>query len=127
MCDHYEEIEIIQRTEEEEPTESDIYEARLARLRRIKAPAATIGELALAYLLYLLAEEFQAVARNIACEYETFWDDGRKLEVLERVAAAGMEPLAFMLCQRWHLNQLCKDRNWKLHQLLLPPLTPRAR
>lgn len=124
MCDQYEKI---RPPEEEPPTKSDLYEARLARLCRIKAPPSRIGELALTYLLYLLSEEYSAMAQMIACEYEEYWNDAQKLDILERMADVDMEPTALMLCRRWLLNDLCAKRKRRLHERLLPSLPPWTR
>lgn len=126
MCDYYVEIEVQPSpAEEDPPTRSDLYEARLARLRRIKAETSQIGWVALNYLLYLLSEEFAAMARLIAREYEAYWDDDLKLEIVGLMAEVGMEPTALMFCQRWLLSQKCMGSNWNLHIRLLPPLPPR--
>lgn len=61
-----------------------------------------------------------------ACRHEALWDDGRRLEIIERMAKQGMEAQAIMLCHRWKLSALCDRKKHRLYRELFPQLPPRT-
>jgi len=106
--------------------DAEARETFLKSLRDAGAPDERIGEAAWDCLAHLLAIEHRHLAAMHACQYESFWDDGRKLEILERMQEAGMGSFAIQLCHRWKLSELCEATKSELYRELFPKLPPRT-
>lgn len=115
-------------TDEADPSaEDDAREELLKSLRDADASDERIAEAAWNRLARLLELEHPHLAAWHACQYESFWDDGRKLEILEGMNAQGMESHAIMLCHRWKLSKLCNRKKRQLYKELFPERPPRTR
>lgn len=97
----------------------------LSLLRRSGARDAEISAAALERLDAMLEAGHPHLASMHAEEYGRYWDDARKLDVLERFRAHDMETQAVMLCHRWRMYEACRIESPGLHRELFPPLPPR--
>ncbi|HTK60665.1 MAG TPA: hypothetical protein VL283_05695 [Candidatus Baltobacteraceae bacterium] len=113
------------RASPDPPTDSEAHEELLKRLRDSGASAARIGEAAMAYLEHLLDIEHPHLAAWHAGEYAPFWDDERKLDILERMWRIGMESFAITLCHRWRLSERCHKTRHEFFRKMFPKLPPR--
>jgi len=76
-------------------------------------------------LEHLLDIEHLHPAALHACRYGSFWDDGRKLGILERMWRLGMESFAIQLCHHWRLSELCHKTRHPFFREMFPKLPPR--
>lgn len=111
---------------EDPPSETDAYDEALKRLVDADAPEWQIAAASLDSLEHLLDIEHPHLAVWHACRYGSFWDDGRKLELLERMWRLGMESFAIQLCHRWGLSELCKSTTTRFYHEMFPKLPPRT-
>jgi|GEM_PF-2072621 len=111
---------------EDPPSEADAYEEALERLIDADAPVRRVAAASLDCLEHLLDIEHPHLAALHACRYGSFWDDGRKLGILERMWRLGMESLAIQLCHRWGLSELCKSTKTRFYEEMFPKLPPRT-
>lgn len=114
-------------TAEADPSaENDAHEALLKSLRDADASDERIAEAAWNYLERLLDIGHPHLAAWHACQYESFWDDGRKLDILEGMRKQDMESHAIMLCHRWKLSAPCRKTRPELYQEMFPKLPHRT-
>lgn len=115
-------------TAEADPSaENDAHETLLKSLRDADASDERIAEAAWNYLQRLLEIGYPHLASWHACQYEPFWDDARKLAILEGMHRHDMDSHAIMLCHRWKLTKLCGKKKRQLYKELFPELPPRTR
>ncbi len=98
----------------------------LLRLREENAPEERVADAASRLLDRLLELEYASLAAWHAGAYGAFWDDGRKLDILERFHAQGMTAQAIALCHRWKMSAVCRKSKRELYQELFPQLPPRT-
>lgn len=111
---------------EDPPTETEAYEEAIERLIDADAPAWRIADASLDCLERLLDAEHPHLAVWHAHRYGSFWDDGRKLGILERMWRLGMESFAIQLCHRWKLSELCESTKTRFYREMFPKLPPRT-
>ncbi|MEK7546092.1 MAG: hypothetical protein AAB554_03375 [Patescibacteria group bacterium] len=105
---------------------SEEHESILKRLKDADAGRERIGEAAWDFLAHLLDIEQFSLAVLHAYSYESFWDEERKLDILERMHAAIVDAQAIMLCHRWKLSEKCHETRPTLYWELFPKLPPRT-
>ena len=106
----------------EPPTEPEAQEDLLKRLRDSGASADRIGKAAMSYLERLFDLEHLHLAAMHAAEYGPFWDDERKLDILERMWRLGMESFAIQLCHRWKVSEPCHKTRHAFFREMFPKL-----